>query len=71
MAVTYHRLLDLQGSIFGHLQPATYQTSNRSAARLPKKQGRLRVNVHKDDFDDRLIRLILRDYFTQAGMNRS
>lgn len=29
----------------------------------------MRVNVHEDDFDDRLVGLVLRDQFAQAGID--
>lgn len=57
VAVADHRLFDLQGGVFGDLDAAGDQRGDRRATGLAEEQGRLRVGVHKDDFDDGLIRL--------------
>ena len=59
MTVANHRLLDLQGCVFGNFDSACDQRGDGGTARLPQQQCRLRVNVYKDDFDDSLIRFVL------------
>ena len=59
VSVADHRLLDLQGRIFGDFDTAGDQRGDCSTARLAEQQGRLGVNVHEDDFDDSLIRFVL------------
>ena len=42
-----------------------------TAARLTEQQRRLRIDVDENDFDHRLIRLVLRDEFAQPSVDRS
>ena len=71
VAVTDDRLLDLQGGVFGDLDAASDERRDRRATRLTEQQGRLRIDVHENDLDDRLSRLVLGDEFAQAGVDGS
>ena len=71
VTVADHRLLYLQRRIFSNFQPADNQCRDRRATGLTEQQSRLRIDVHKNDFNRRLVRLVLRDQLTQPSMNRS
>ena len=59
VAIANDGLLDLQGRIFGDLEPTGHQRRDKRPSSLTKEQRGLWVNVNKDDFDDRLIWLVL------------
>lgn len=71
MTIADDGLLDLQSRIFGNFKPPSNQGRNGGSAGLSEQERRLRIDVHKDDFNDRLIGLVLGEQFAQAGMDGS
>ena len=65
MALADHRLLDLQGGIFGHREIIQHGRANRGAARLAQHQRGLRIDIDEHLLHRDLIGAVLGDNFVE------